>query len=255
MVNENLNIDSKILRESAGEILCFTSDSLTISLDNLQHILEYPIIKPLYRISVLHEDETVDYVKPSSDIVDEGISYTENYSNGQRRNISLKLINVSEPKITTTKKWEKLTNEERVFWKSKKKYYSNNTDRYFKYAPSVDGLWYGKKIKYDIGFYWNGKPYYFNRGIYIIDGFDFSYTTSQREITYQLKDKFCVYASTTGTLDTGYEIPVDTPIEEVIFSIQNFSNADGTVNDLKSGEYRELSVKEVKRLYALVKQP
>ncbi len=95
-------------------------------------------------------------------------------------------------------------------------------------------MWYGKKIKYDIGLYWNGKPYYFNRGIYIIDGFDFSYTTSQREVTYQLKDKFCIYAGTTGTLDVGYEIPVDTPIEEVISSIQNFSNIDGTVNDLKS---------------------
>ena len=89
MVNKNLSYDvaltndGKILRESAGEILRFASDSLTISLENLQHILEYPIVKPLYRISVLHEDETVDYVIPSSDIVDEGISYTENYSNGQ----------------------------------------------------------------------------------------------------------------------------------------------------------------------------
>ena len=240
MVNKNLSYDvaltndGKILRESAGEILRFASDSLTISLENLQHILEYPIVKPLYRISVLHEDETVDYIIPSSDIVDEGISYTENYSNGQRRNISLKLVNVSEPKITATKEWENLTNEEKIFWKSKKLYYLNNTDHYFKYAPSVDRLWYGKKIKYDIGLYWNGKPYYFNRGIYIIDGFDFSYTTSQREVTYQLKDKFCIYAGTTGTLDVGYEIPVDTPIEEVIPSIQNFSNTDGTVNDLKS---------------------
>lgn len=233
LVSESID-KSKILRESAGEILCFASDSSIISSSNLQYILKYPIVKPLHRISVLYEDESVDYVIPAADIVDDGISYTENYSNGQRRNITLKLINISEPKTTSIKKWEDLDNDEKLFWDNKKNYYSNNTENYFKYAPSVDGLWYGKKIKYDVGVYWNGKPYYFDRGVYIIDGFELSHTTNQREITYYLKDKFCIYAGTTGTLDTGYEVPVDTPIDEVISSIQNFSNTDETVNDLKS---------------------
>ena len=40
-----------------------------------------------------------------------------------------------------------------------------------------------------------------------------------------------------------------------VIRLRRESFATLTVNDLKSGEYRELSVKEVKRLYALVKQP
>lgn len=40
-----------------------------------------------------------------------------------------------------------------------------------------------------------------------------------------------------------------------VIRLRRESFATLTVNDLKAGEYRELSVKEVKRLYALVKQP
>ena len=39
-----------------------------------------------------------------------------------------------------------------------------------------------------------------------------------------------------------------------VIKLKRESFASLTVNDIKSGEYRELSVKEVKRLYALVKQ-
>lgn len=225
--------DSKILRAINGDILRVASDSLDISIDYLQKILSYPIVNPIYRISVLHEDETVDYIIPNSDIIEDGISFTENYSNGQRRNITLKLVNIKEEKLPD-KKWNDLSEEDKMYWGSREKYYIENSTKYFKYAPNVDNLWYGKKIKYDVGIIWNGNPFYFDRGIYVIDGFDFAYTTGQKEITYQLKDKFCVYAGTTGTLDVGYEIPVDTPIEEVIPSIQNLTHADGNANDLKA---------------------
>ena len=60
MIDKNLSYDvaltsnGKILRECAGEVLRFASNSSTIqlSLEDLQHILEYPIVKPSYRISV-----------------------------------------------------------------------------------------------------------------------------------------------------------------------------------------------------------
>lgn len=226
-----LGQDLKFLLESSGEYLCFASDSLTLPLDMLNKILDYAILQPIYRISVLHEDETVDYVIPNADIVSDGIQYNENYSNGQRRDITLKLVNVTEHRSAFIK-WEDLPEEERQFWGSSRTYYDSHRQSHMKYVPNVNGLWYGKKIKYDIGIMWNGSPYYFNRGIYIIEGFDFAYGTDQRVISYNLKDKFSRYTNATGTLEVGYEIPVDTPIEEVIKNIQNMSGTDGTVNDL-----------------------
>ena len=222
----------KILRESGGEILAFASDSLSIPLDILQHIINYPIVTPLYRISVLHEDESVDYVIPSEDIISDGISYNENYTNGQRREISLKLVNVLTQKPTNVR-WETLSDAERNLWSSDDEYYRKNIITHMKYAPSIDGLWYGKKIRYDMGFLWNGSPFYLERGTYIIDGFDMVHGIDQKNITYKLRDKFCRYSGTTGTLEVGYEIPVGTPIEEVIGGLQNLSSVDCTVNDLK----------------------
>ena len=234
VINRSLFMEHNggLLRESGGEFLAFASDSLFVPLNTLQQILNYPIVSPLYRISVLHEDESVDYVIPTEDIVTDGISYSENYTNGQRREVSLKLINVLSQKNTNVK-WETLSEAEQDMWGSDDKYYRDNMITYMKYAPSIDGLWYGKKIRYDIGLTWNGNVFYFERGTYIIDGFDMIYGTDQKTITYKLRDKFCRYSGTSGTLETGYEIPVGTPIEEVIDGLQNLSGADNTVNDLK----------------------
>ena len=54
-----------------------------------------------------------------------------------------------------------------------------------------------------------------------------------KDINYQCTDKFGLFEGPTGMLEDGYEIPVDTPIEDVIDDLLNLSCTDGYVNDLK----------------------
>lgn len=209
--NQILFIDDndQLLSTVAGDVLCYmyylVSDNQPISLQNLINILQSQMAQPIVRVSVLHPDESINYFIPSEDIVLDGVSYNENYTNGQRRNLSLKLINVVDRQDSNT----------------------------YKYFPSVDNLWYGTKIKYEQGIKYLNKEYYIPKGIYIINNFDLQYTTSARDITYQCTDKFGLFEGTTGTLEDGYEVPVDTPIEDVINDILNLSGADGYVNDQK----------------------
>ena len=196
-----------LLREVSGDVLCYNlyyliTDNFRLSQEDIIDILKSSQATPLIRVSVLNPDETLNYVIPNEDIVQDGVVYNENYVNGQRRNLSLKIINIL-------------------------------SDGKYKYFPDVNGLWYGTKIKYEQGIKYQNKEYYFTKGIYIIDGFDLQHTVSARDITYKCVDKFGLFDGTTGIIEDGYEIPVDTPIEEVIDDLLNLSNTDGSVNDLK----------------------
>jgi hypothetical protein len=162
----------------------------------------------LIRVSVLNQDESLNYFIPQEDIVLDGVQYNENYTNGQRRNLSLKLINVAD-------------------------FDTVNNKKIYKYFPSVEGLWYGTKIKYEQGIRYNNKEYYFSKGIYIVNNFDLQHTVSARDVTYQCTDKFGMFEGSTGTLEDGYEVPVDTPIDQVVNDILNLSGTDGYVNDQK----------------------
>ena len=214
--NQVLFIDDndKLLSSIAGDILCYSLyylvvDNQPISLQNIIDIIKSQMTQPIVRVSVLYPDESLNYFIPSEDIVLDGLSYNENYINGQRRNLSLKLINVPDKNLL----------------------YPNEVK--YKYFPDVDGLWYGTKIKYEQGIKYLDKEYYFPKGIYIINNFDLQHTVSARDITYQCTDKFGLFEGTTGTLEDGYEVPVDTPIEQVVNDILNLSGTDGYVNDQK----------------------
>ena len=78
--------------ELFGDVLL--DSNISLNFDLLEKLLKRPVIKPRYRISVLNPDETIDYIIPESDIPPGGINYTEQYQNGQRRNITLELINI-----------------------------------------------------------------------------------------------------------------------------------------------------------------
>lgn len=219
--NQILFIDDNghLLSTIAGDVLCSSMyylavDNQPISLQNMIDILQSQISTPAVRISVLYPDESLNYIIPPEDIVLDGVSYNEKYINGQRRDISLKLINVVDN-----------INDNNGL--------KNNANNKYKYFPSVDGLWYGTKIKYEQGIKYLGKEYYFPKGIYIIKSFDLQHTVSARDITYQCTDKFGLFEGQTGTLESGYEVPVDTPIEDVVNDILNLSGTDGYINDQK----------------------
>ena len=205
------NFEYKLLSTVIGDLLCCSSMYLVKSYDPIEiqdliKILTTRHYTPIERISVLYPDESVNYIIPNDHIIQDGIGYTENYVNGSRRTLSLKFVNIQS--------------------------YENNKP-IFPYMPNVDRLWFGTKIKYEQGILYNGREYYFPKGIYIINNFDSQNNFQARDVMYQCVDKFGLFEGSTGILNDGYEIPVDTPCEDVFRDILNLSNADGYVNDLK----------------------
>lgn len=224
-----LSNEGLILLSSAGDILFCSNYELLQQREDLnfsfvEFLLKQSIILPKVRLSVLNPDETLNYIIPTEDIVLNGINFNENHTNGQRRTLSIKLINV-----TDTKKVSKM-----IYSQDTEDYHlEHEYIEYYKYAPNINGLWYGTKIKYEIGLEYKGQDYYFSRGIYIINNLDLQHSNSQREINYQLTDKFGLFDGNTGILTSGYEIPVGTPIDEAINGLLNLSCTDGYINDQK----------------------
>ena len=64
-----------------------------VSIAELNALINSPVLRPRYRIYLLHSDETIDYQIPNEDILLSGSSYSEQYQNGQRRSLSFSLYN------------------------------------------------------------------------------------------------------------------------------------------------------------------
>lgn len=261
--NQILFIDDNesLLATLAGDILCYSMyesvvNNQPLSLTDVIDMLKSQIIQPIIRLSVLYPDESLNYFIPTEDIVLDGVIYNEKYISGQRRDLSIKLINIIENQSYYTRitggtapqyqsykyyEYDSSNNEYKLLtsdyisdWNTNyTQYYKLVTSNKYKYFPDVDGLWYGTKIKYEQGIKYLDREYYFPKGIYVIKNFDLQHTVSARDITYQCTDKFGMYEGQLGILEDGYEIPVDTPIEEVINDILNLSGTDGYVNDQK----------------------
>lgn len=182
--------------EVYGNILLENGEN--IDYDKLEKILKRPFIKPRYRISVLNPDESVDYVIPKEDIPIEGINYTENYQNGQRRSITLQLINKNG-----------------------------------KYTPSINGLWINTKFRLDVGIQIGRDVIFFPKGIYIFGDVDLTHDISEKSVSIQLLDKFAIFEGKMGTLEVAYEIPAGSTIIDALRGIQNFSLGNGYIMDYK----------------------
>lgn len=179
-----------------GEILTNNSN---YTFDELVQLIKRPFIKPLFRISVLNPDETVNFVIPNSDIQENGISYTEEYQNGQRKSISLNLINKDG-----------------------------------KYTPSINYIWLDTKFSLEIGLQIrNNDILWFPRGIFILGDINLSVSNSGNTITFQLKDKYAVFEGNLGTLETAYEIETGSTITDAVKGILNFSKGNGYILDYK----------------------
>lgn len=179
-----------------GEILL--EQGRSIDIPSLIKLLKRPVVKPRYRVSVLNPDETVNYVIPFEDIPSDGISYTEEYQSGQRRNITLKLINGDK-----------------------------------KYTPSINGIWLTTKFKLDIGLLIKDEVVWFPRGVYVMGDVNLTNLGSDNTVSIQLKDKFSVFEGKMGTLENAYEVEVGSNIEDVLYGIRSFSMGNGYILDYK----------------------
>lgn len=171
----------------------------------IEKILKRPIVSPRFRISVLNPDETIDYVIPNTDIPNDGISYTENYQQGQRKSMTLKLINTSG-----------------------------------KYSLSINGIWLDAKFRLDMGVELEtGEVVWFPKGVYIMGNSQAAAGNSDKTVTLTLKDKFAMFEDKRGTLDAAYEIETDSTIEDAIGGILNFDRGNGYIFDYKDIIYDE----------------
>lgn len=179
-----------------GDVL--NEQGTDIEFDALAKIIKRPYIKPRFRVSVLNPDETVRYTIPNEDIPEDGISYTEEYQNGQRRNITLQLIN-----------------------------------RDGKYTPSINGIWISTKFRFDIGIETKDDVIWFPRGVYIMGDISLIYEDSNRTISFQLKDKYAIFEGKMGTLEEAYEVELGSTIEDALNGIMNFAMGNGYIMDSK----------------------
>lgn len=183
--------------ELFGDIL-FEESINNIDFEQLEKILKRPVIKPRYRISVLNPDESIDYIIPDVDIPENGINFTEEYQNGQRKNITLQLINKNG-----------------------------------KYTPSINGIWLTTKFRFDIGIAIKNNIIWFPKGIYIMGDVSLSNQDSNRTISIQLKDKYAIFEGKMGTLEEAYEVELGSTIEDALDGIMNFSVGNGYIFDYK----------------------
>lgn len=171
---------------------------IDVEIHDIKKMLQNPFIKPHYRISILTPDEQVSSIIPEQDITIDGINYTEEYQNGQRRNISLTLINADG-----------------------------------KYTPSVNGLWVNSRFKFDVGFEMGDNIIWFSKGIYIMGNVTLTRYNSDKTVTIQLQDKFAIFEGMTGTLETAYEVELGSNILDAIQGLLNSPMYNGYIYDYK----------------------
>lgn len=185
--------------EVFGDVLLEQQSDMSFS--NLKKLIERPFVKPRFRLSVLTPYEAVDYVIPEEDIIIGGVNYTESYQNGQRRNISIELVNSTG-----------------------------------KYTPNVNGIWVNTKFRFDVGLGYGDNPddvIWFPKGIYILGNVDLSRGDSEKTVTLQLQDKYALFEGKTGTLDVAYEVQLDSDIIDAVKGVLNFTLGNGYILDYK----------------------
>ena len=170
-----------------------------VSIPELNDLINSPILRPRYRIFLLHPDETVDYQIPDEDILLSGSSYSEQYQNGQRRSLSFSLY---------------------------------NTDK--KYTPSINILWAESEFALDLGIEKDDGSIVWKRsGIYVVSSLTPSESVDSQTVSVQAGDKFSIFEGKAGTLETSYEIPVGTDIEGAIRGILLSAKGNGYPFDSK----------------------
>lgn len=150
------------------------------------------------KIYVLRNDETIDYEIPQEDIILDSINFSENYNQGERKNISFSLIN------------------------------TNNV-----YTPNIRGIWVNTKFRFDVGIEdrYTKQIYWFQNGIYVLSNPNLVHNNSDEQITYNLRDKWAVLEGNKSTITTIMEIPIGSNVGEAIQGVLNIDDGTGNIID------------------------
>lgn len=228
------NTNQLILRDENQQTLGYVEVE---SLNNIENeeltfkdiisILHNPIISHRFRISILNPDETVSYIIPSEDIVEGSLSYSETYQQGQRRNLTFKLIN-------STMKYFPIVNKGNKYYKIN---IINQDDEFVKKKLLTEEnkilIWKNTLFQYDIGIKYNETILWFKKGIYCLGSCENSNSGAIKELTIQLKDKFARFENNTGKLLNSYEITAGVLARQVIQDLLNQDFGNGYQFDIK----------------------
>lgn len=179
---------------ASGDILSYYSSEniFNYSIERIKQEIDVsPVIKPRYRFHILNPDETVKEDIPEEDIISGG-SYSENYQNGQRRSLSFSLYNFHK-----------------------------------KYTPSINGLWTGTKLNFEIGLEIENSVVWFPKGTYVITTINATHQQGDNNVSVELGDKFSILEGSDSLLDTSYTIPVGSEIQEVINDLLQMPRGNG----------------------------
>ena len=163
----------------------------------LENILKKDVYVPRFRLIILNPDETTNNEIPQEDINIDSSNYSENYQNGQRRSLSISIINI---------------------------------DKYYNVSPN--GIWIQNKFRLDIGIEWEGQTVWFPRGVYVMNNPNAVHNDSDKIVNLSLSDKFSVLTGASGTLEATYEIPAGEDIEAAIKGILSIEKGDGYPLDI-----------------------
>lgn len=189
---------------SSGDTIPITMESqdffgiYNFDISYLINMLKNNYAYPRWRIYVLFPDEVINYEIPNEDIKLGG-SFSENYQDGQRKSLSFSLYNESG-----------------------------------KYSPNINMFWANTRLRLDMGVELiSGETVWFQAGIFVVSNAQDSVSTSEKMVQITAKDKFSLFEDKTGTIESTYEIPEGTEIEEVFKTILLSDMGDGTPFDVK----------------------
>jgi len=172
-------------------------------IDNIDYLKVNELLKrEIYnlhcKIYVLRSDETIDYEIPQEDIIIDTINFSENYNQGERRNLSFSLINIDN-----------------------------------RYTPNVRGIWVNTKFRLDVGIEdrYKKQIYWFQYGIYILSNPSLIHNNSDQQITYNLRDKWAVLEGNKSTVTSIMEIPIGSNVGEAIQGILDIEDGTGNLID------------------------
>ena len=200
---------TKVLADESGALLLsllgeelYVVGSNIIDLEQLSVILQGEQYESRFRLLVLNPDETINFEIPQEDIILNSGNFSENYQQGQRKNLNLSLVNIDK-----------------------------------KYTPNINTIWVHSRFRFDIGIESEREVYWFPRGIYIMSNPTATHIDSDKQVSLTLTDKFSLFSSKAGTLEATYEIPQNTLIKDAIRGILSLDNGSGYQIDTKEIVY------------------
>ena len=166
-----------------------------------QNIIKANIIRPSFRLFILHPDETIKEDITEYLMLGTG-SLSINYNNGQRRSATFDLDN-----------------------------------RTGQFTPSILGkIWINTKFRLELGIIdKDGNEIYSPAGIFVLSNPNTARTGAELTISIQAYDKFALLDGTLGgNLEAVYEIPAGTSVRNAIENTLLLDNGNGYPVDTKS---------------------